>query len=51
MVWADYITILESISIHTIDNLGMEQRLRRLSLPEAFFEGTQLLHDKGEGCG
>jgi hypothetical protein len=40
-----------SISINMRDNLGIEKRPRRFSLPEAFFEGSQLLHDKGEGCG
>ena len=29
-----------SISFYMIDDLGMEKRPRRFSLPEAFFEGT-----------
>ena len=32
-----------SLSIYVIDNLGMEKRPRRFSLPEAFFEGTLFL--------
>jgi hypothetical protein len=30
------------ISFYVIDNLGMEERPRRFSLSEAFFEGTAL---------
>jgi hypothetical protein len=36
------------ISFYVIDNLGMEKRPRRFSLPEAFFEGSRT--DGREDC-
>jgi hypothetical protein len=36
------------IFIHVKDNLGMEKRPRRFSLPEAFFEGSRT--DGREDC-
>jgi len=42
-----------NISIHMIDNLGMEKQPRRFSLPEAFFEGSRvfLWEIKAKGVG